>query len=147
MKTLIILPLICLFCFSCSNQQKSFDEKRVNQKIVLSEVENDHPNKETMEWLLNNYDEEFFEQKSVVGTLENQDLIQNIFHFQTKSKDITLLLIFCNNETDAQIVGNSNFLEPENNKKFGTNGAVLFVVSGNDKYEVNNVLQFFAGEE
>lgn len=147
MKVLLMLVFISLFFFSCSNQTKSIDKNNVKTKIVLDGLENEHPNKEMIEWFLNNYEEEFIEQKEDLGALDNQDLIQNIFCFQTKLSGVSLCLIFCNNGKDAFTVGNTSFSSVENNQKFGTNGAVVFVVKGSDKYKVNGVLEFFAGEE
>ncbi|MFH2141704.1 MAG: hypothetical protein ABIJ97_04735 [Bacteroidota bacterium] len=147
MRALIMLVLISLFSFSCSNQPKSIDMNNAKTKIILNGVKNEHPNKEMMEWFLNNYEEEFIEQKEDIDTLENQNLIQNKFCFKTKLSGVSLFLIFCNNGKDALTVGNTNFSSDENNQNFGTNGAVLFVVKGSDKYKVNSVLNFFAGEE
>jgi hypothetical protein len=56
-------------------------------------------------------------------------------------------LIFCSNSENALIVGNTNFSSEENNQDFGTNGAVLIVVKGDDKSNVNSLLSYFAGEE
>jgi hypothetical protein len=116
-------------------------------KITLHGVSNDHPNKGTMEWFLNNYKEAFIEKKEDTGVLENENLIQNKFRFQTKGSGVSLFLVFCDNGKDALTVGKTNFSSPENNQFFGTNGAVLFVAKGNDKHRVNSVLGFFAGEE
>ncbi len=147
MKTYIIVIIISIFSFSCSNQSKSTDKNNAKTKIILNDVNNEHPNKEMMEDFLNNCEEEFIEQKEDLGTLEKQNLIQNIFYFKTKESGISLYLIFCSNSEDALIVGNTNFTSDENNQDFGTNGAVLFVVKGKDKSKVNDVLSFFAGEE
>lgn len=147
MKAIIMFTLISLFSFPYSNQSTSVDKNHAKTKIVLHGVKDDHPNKKAMEWFLNNYEEEFIEQKRGIGILENENLIQNKFHFQTKLSGISLFLLFCNNGKDAITVGNSNFSSHESNQNFGTNGAVLFVVKGSDKYKVNNVLSFFAGEE
>lgn len=147
MKAIIMFTLISLFSFPYSNQSTSVEKNNVKTKIILTGVKDDHPNKKAMEWFLNNYEEEFIEQKGGMGPLENQNLIQNKFHFQTKLSGVSLFLLFCNNGKDALTVGNSNFSSDENNQNFGTNGAVLFVVKGGDKYKVNSVLSFFAGEE
>lgn len=145
MKAIISLVLISLF--SCSNQPNSIDENNAKTTITLTSVNNEHPNKEMMEWFLNNYEEEFIEQKEDVSTLKNQNLIQNKFCFQTKLSKISLILIFCNCGKDALTVGTSNFSSEENNQNFGTNGAVLFVVKGSDRNKVTSVLSFFAGTE
>ncbi|MBU0489266.1 MAG: hypothetical protein KKA07_01750 [Bacteroidetes bacterium] len=142
-----MLSIIGLISCSCGNQKTSVNDKNTNNQIVLSRVNNEHPNKKSMEWFLNNYKEEFIEQKEDLGVLENQDLIQTKYCFQTKSNSVTLFLIFCNNWKDAQIVGETNFSSVENNQNFGTNGTVLFVVKGNDKHIVGDVLSHFAGKE
>ena len=116
-------------------------------KIRLNGLNDDHPNKEMMEWFLNNYEEAFIEKREDTGKLENENLIQNIFHFQTKRSGVSLVLIFCDNGNDALTVGKTNFSSAENNQYFGTNGAVLFVVRGSDNDKVSSVLGFFAGEE
>lgn len=147
MKMLILLTVISILPFSCSHQPQSVDKENEKPKIVLHGLDDNHPNKEAMEWFLNNYEEEFIEQEENLGILENQNLIQNTFCFKTKSSDVSLVLLFCDNGEDALIVGNTNFSSHENNQSFATNGAVVFVVKGNDKVKVNDVLSFFAGEE
>jgi hypothetical protein len=147
MKAFIMLILISLFSFSCTNQPPAIYKENSKINYKLNGVKIDHPNKEMMEWLLNNYEEEFIEQKENMGVLENQNLIKNIFSFQTKLSGVSLFLFFCNNEKDALTVGNTNFSSDENKQEFGTNGAVLFVVKGSDKYKVNSVMNYFAGEE
>lgn len=147
MKTLIMLFAIGLMSFSCGNQTNPESYKNLNNQIVLSGVKKEHPNKRSMEWFLNNYKEEFIEQKEDLGVFKNQDLIENQICFQTKSKNITLILFFCKNFKDAQSVGETNFSSHDNNQNFGTNGAVLFVVKGNDEREVHDVLSHFAGRE
>jgi hypothetical protein len=147
MKALIILVLISFFSLSCSNQSKSGDKNNAKTKITLKDVSKEHPNKEKMESLLNNYEEEFIEEKVDLDSLKNRKLIQNIFCFKTKESGLSLYLIFCSNSENALIVGDTNFSSKENNQDYGTNGAVLFVVKGNDKYKVNSLLSYFAGEE
>jgi hypothetical protein len=147
MKLLIMLSLIGLIFYSCGNQINSVNEKNKNNQIVLSGVSDEHPNKKNIECFLNNYKEEFIEYKEGLGILENQDLIQNKYCFQTKSNSVTLILIFCNNWEDAQTVGKTNFSSVDNNQNFGTNGAVLFVVKGDDEWKVRDVLSHFAGSE
>jgi len=147
MKAFIILILISLFAFSCANQSKSIYKKESKTNIVLNEMPNEHPNKKMMEGFLNNYEEEFIELNEDLGQLENKELIQNTYSFQTKSSKVSVFLIFCKDDKDAHIVGETNFSSAENNQCFGTNGAVLFVVNGANKSKVNSVLSYFAGEE
>ena len=147
MKTLIFVIIISLFSFSCSNQSKTRDKDNAKTKITLNDLSKEHPNKEMMESFLNNYEEEFIEQEQDFDNLKNQKLIQNIFSFKTKESGLSLCLIFCSNSENALIVGNTNFSSEENNQDFGTNGAVLFVVKGDDKSKVNSLLSYFAGEE
>jgi len=147
MKALITFVLIGLFSCSFSNQSTFVDKQDMKPKIRLNGLNDDHPNKEMMEWFLNNYEEAFIEKREDTGKLENENLIQNIFHFQTKRSGVSLVLIFCDNGNDALTVGKTNFSSAENNQYFGTNGAVLFVVKGSDNDKVTSVLGFFAGEE
>lgn len=100
-----------------------------------------------MEGFLNNFEEEFIEQKAAMVDLENQNLIQNTYYFKTKSSGVSVLLFFCANGNDALTLGKANFSSNENNQQFGTNGAVLFVVKGDDQIKVNSVLSHFSGEE
>lgn len=147
MKTLILFITISLFSFSCSNQSKTRDKDNAKTKITLDDLSKEHPNKEMMESFLNNYEEEFIEQEENFDNLKNQEIIQNIFCFKTKESGLSLCLIFCSNSENAIIVGNTNFLSKKDNQSFGTNGAVLFVVKGDDKSKVNSLLSYFAGEE
>lgn len=147
MKVLIMLIIVSLFYFSCTNQPRSIDKKNAKTKIILNGVKNEHPNKDMMEWFLNNYEEEFIEQKQDIVPLANNNLIQNKYNFKTKLSEVSLILIFCNNMKDALTIGESNFTSVANNQKFGTNGSVLFVVKGNNKSKVMSVLSYFAGRE
>lgn len=144
---LILLIVISILPFSCLNQPQSVDKENEKPKIVLHGLDDKHPNKEEMEWFLNNYEEEFIEQEENLGTLSNQNLIQNTFCFKTTLSDVSLVLLFCNNGEDLLTVGNTNFSSRENNQTFATNGAVVFVAKGNDKVKVNDVVSFFAGED
>ena len=142
----VIMVLLSLLSFSCSNKLMSGggDQK---PKISLKGLKDENPDKNRMESFLNHYKEEFMEQQADKVSLQHQDLIQGIYHFQTKQSGISVVLIFCDSWSDANTVGKTNFSSTENHQKWGTNGGVLFVVKGNDPYAVNDVLGYFSGEE
>ena len=146
MKILKII-LLCLICHSCGNQIKSDRNTETKKQIVLSGVDNAHPNKKGMEWFLNNYKEEFIERNESPGVLKYQELIRSKYCFRTKSNSVTIFLIFCNKWEDARIVGDSIFLPADSIQNFCINGSVLIVVKGDDKRKVNDVLSHFAGNE
>jgi hypothetical protein len=146
-NSILILILLGLISFSCQNESKMpnlIDEKN---NIKLNGLNDEHPNKNQMEWFLNNFQEEFLEDKKKSGTLEGENLIQKGYFFQTKLSDVSLSLFFCKNQQDALRIGESNFSVNNIHQKYGVNGAVLFVVEGKDKLKVNSVLSWFSGEE
>lgn len=139
-NSFIIFTLLSFISFSCQNQ---VNPQHSNTDKMSLQLNNEHPNKEQMEWFLNNYEEEFIANKENNDSLMSEHLIQKKYYFQTKSSNVSLTLIFCNNQQDALTIGSTNF----NNQKYGVDGAVLFVVEGNDNLEVNSVLSWFSGEE
>lgn len=151
-----ILILLGLISLSCQNNTDISDKKVEVQlidaikskkpKIQLDGID-DHPNKEPMEWLLNNYKEEFIASEVEWKTLEHEDLMQKGCNFHTKSSDIYLMLIFCKHQDDALIIADANFPVVDEVQIAGVNGGVLFVVQGDDPYKVNDVLGWFSGEE
>lgn len=145
--SIIIIILISLISFSCQNQAKKSNSKEEQTKIQLTGLNDEHPNKKQMLWFLNNYKEEFIEDKVDLETMNLKNLIQNEFHFHTKLSNVSLVLIFCNKQQDALAIAESNFSSNNENQKYGVNGAVLFVVKGKEKTELNNVLSWFSGEE
>jgi hypothetical protein len=157
MKILIRISilLILLPIYSCTNEGQIDDAVDTDTitdiipedeyHIRLIDLDDEHPNKSQMEWMLNNYNEEL----SVVEkplTVNHDSLIIKEYFFRTPSK-IDLDLIFCNHQDDALIIGEQHFSNTEFNQKYGVNGAVLFVASGPDEYKVNDLLGWFAGEE
>lgn len=146
-SSIIIIILISLISFSCQNQEKKPNSKEEKMKIQLTGLNYEHPNKKQMQWFLNNYKEEFMEDTVDLETMNLNNLIQKEFHFHTKLSNISLVLIFCKNQQDALAIGESNFSFNNENQKYGVNGAVLFVVKGKEKQELNNVLSWFSGEE
>lgn len=142
-----IIFLIGLISFSCQNQAKKPNSKEEKTKILLTGLTDEHPNKKQMQWFLNNYKEEFIEDKADLETNNIDSLIQKEFQFHTKLSDVSLVLIFCKNQQDALAIGESNFSSNNENQKYGVNGAVLFVVKGKEKTELNSVLSWFSGEE
>lgn len=146
-NSILILILLGLISVSCQNESKMpnlIDEKN---NIKLNGLNDEHPNKNQMEWFLNNYQEKFIEDKENLGTLEGENLIQKGYNFHSELSDVSLSLFFCKNQQDALKVGASNFSPNNSCQKYGVNGAVLFVVEGKDKLKVNSVLSWFSGEE
>ncbi len=146
-NSILIIILIGLFSFSFLAQINTTAGKGEKIKIELNGLSDEHPNKETMEWFLNNYAEEFIESNESWDVLVHQKLIQKGYEFRTKSSNISLILIFCKNQKDALLIAEANFPVVNGVKKAGVNGGVLFVVEGEDEYKVNDVLGWFAGEE
>lgn len=136
-----------LILLSCQNQANKTNAKDEKIKLQLNGLSEEHPNKETMEWLLNNYKEEFIVSKEDWSTIENGNLIQKGYKFHAKLSNVSLILIFCKNQQDALTIGETNGFLNDTLHMCGVNGSVLFVAQGNDQYEVNSVLQWFAGEE
>jgi len=147
--------IFSLLGHSCNNEQETHDavDSEGNTDIIqeedyhikLKDLSDEHPNKSQMEWMLNNYKEEL----SVVVkplTVNHDGLILNEYFFRSQS-NIELTLIFCNHQDDALIIGERHFSSEEYNQKYGVNGGVLFVVFGADKWKVNDMLSWFAGEE
>lgn len=147
MKFSILIPyLIVLIFFSCQNQANKHDVENEKVKVQLKGIDN-HPNKAHMEWLLNNYEEEFIASEVNLKTLEHDNLIQIGYNFHTKLSNVSLILIFCKNQQDAVTIAYANFPVVEGVQSTGVNGGVLFVVQGNDQNKVDDVLGWFAGEE
>lgn len=139
-NSFIALFLLSFISFSCQNQVNPQHAKTEKMNIQLN-VE--HPNKKQMEWFLNNYEEEFVTHQEHNDSLMGEHLIQEKYYFQTKSSNILLTLIFCNNQQDALTIGVKNY----HNQKYGVNGAVLFVIDGKDNLKVDSMLSWFSGEE
>ncbi|PKP21832.1 MAG: hypothetical protein CVU05_05950 [Bacteroidetes bacterium HGW-Bacteroidetes-21] len=144
---IILIILIGWISFSCQNQAKTSSSKEEKIKIELNDLNDEHPNKTQMLWLVNNYEEAFIADDNNGKTLEHDDLIQKAYFFHSKMSQVSVILIFCKNQPDALTVGETNFSSNEENQKYGVNGAVLFVVKGKDTEKVNQVLSWFSGEE
>jgi len=151
-----ILLLIGLISFSCQNHTDISDKKDEVQLIDANESKkpkiqldgiDDHPNKEPMEWFLNNYKEEFIASDVDWKTLQHEDLVQKGYNFHTKSSNMSLILIFCKHQDDALIIADANSPVVDEVQIAGVNGGVLFVAQGNDRGEAVDVLSWFAGEE
>lgn len=160
MKTPLILFFLLLFIsLSCQQGNNNAESENADVEVQLSdttEVEkttihldemDGHPNKEQMEWMLNNYEEEFVILEKDWKPLEQDSLVQERYHFYTKTSNVAVDLFFCSHQNDALTFAESNFPAVDGAPKTGVNGAVLFVVEGDDEYKVNNVLSWFAGEE
>ena len=141
-----ILFLIGLISSSCQNQANESDRKDEEVKVQLIGID-DHPNKEHMEWFLNNYEEEFITSEVDWKILEHDSLIQKEYHFHTKLSNVSLTLTFYKNQEDALTVADANFTVYDSIYPCGVNGGVLFMAQGDDQYKVNDVLSWFAGEE
>ncbi|PLX08115.1 MAG: hypothetical protein C0594_06195 [Marinilabiliales bacterium] len=146
-KIIPIYVFIVLIFLSCQDGKKKIDVEAQKAKIQLNGLSDKHPNKMQMVSLLNNYKEEFLECNSDLGSLKKQFLIQKQFSFRTKQSNVLVFLLFCKKQNDAITIAESNFVNANESTKCGVNGATLFVVKGKDKYEVNNILSHFAGEE
>jgi hypothetical protein len=146
-RSILTFIITGLFFLSCLGQENKTLKKEGATAIHLVGLSNDHPNKVSMEWFLNNYKEEFIASREVWKTMKNEDLIQKGFEFRTKHSNVKVVLIFCKNQEDAINVGDTNDFFNDSLQKYGVNGAVLFVAIGKDSYEVNDVIQLFAGEE
>ena len=160
MKTPIIMLFFLLF-MSSSCQQGNNNAETENKngeiqsngaevvekaKIRLDEIDG-HPNQEQMEWLLNNYEEEFIILEKDWKPLEHDSLVQERYHFYTKTSKIAVDLFFCSNQNDALTIADANFPAVDGAQVTGVNGGVLFAVEGDDQDKVNQVLSWFAGEE
>jgi hypothetical protein len=144
-NSIIVFIIIGILSISCKGQNKKPEIE--SSKIQLNDLSDKHPNKEQMEFLLNSYKEEFQECEIDSDSLKNQYLIQNQYCFRTRKSDVSVLLFFCEHQKDALAFAEANFAINDIDKKWGVNGATLFVVIGKDKIEVNSVLSHFAGEE
>jgi hypothetical protein len=120
--------------------------ERKKTKVQLDGID-DHPNKEDMEWFLNNYKEEFIAADVDWKSLKHEGLIQKGYNFRTKSSNISLIFLFCKEQQDALIIAKANFPIIDGLQKAGVNGGVLFVAQGDDQYNVRDILGWFAGEE
>ena len=154
MKTPIIMLFFLLFMSSSCQQDnngaetenKNGTEVIEKTKIHLNEIDG-HPNKEQMEWLLNNYEEEFIILEKDWKPLEHDSLVQERYHFYTKNSNVAVDLFFCSNQKDALTIADANFPAVDGAPFTGVNGAVLFVVKGDDQDKANHILSWFAGEE
>jgi hypothetical protein len=146
-SSILMFVFMGLISLSCQNQTNLSNMGGEKTKIKLFGLSNEHPNKESMEWLLNNYEEAFIASKDDGETLEHENLIQKKYNFHTELSNTSLILIFCNNQQAALTIAETNFSFNDNNQKYGVNGAVLFVVKGKEKSKVNRVLSWFSGEE
>lgn len=106
-----------------------------------------HPNAEQFSFFLNHYTEKFLPLELKWVEWKKQALIQERFAFQTERSGTTVYLIFCATQDDCITVCSLNF-EPTTEKLlWGVNGAVAFVISGDDPDIVADLAGYFAGEE
>ena len=110
-------------------------ESNDNQGIELIGID-DHPNKEQMEWFLNNYDEPFHRTKSYK---------EGVHSFCTHKGETDVELRFYENQTQAI---ESQDSEPMfDNEDYCFNGAVKITVYSNSIVDRNDILSWFSGEE
>lgn len=129
---------------SQSNKNVINDLNDKSSEIIL-DIE--HPNRESMEYFLNHYKEEFLPADVDWPKWENEDLIQYKYAFLTHQGQTSVYLIFCKTQKDAIAIGEKNFSPRTDTHYWGVNGGVLVVVSGKNKRDVNSVLGLFGGEE
>lgn len=143
-----LLHLIIAFIFISCNDARPISENETQQmKIQLSDLSDEHSNKKQMEYLLNNYKENFLPCESTLDSLKKASLIQNQFCFKTPSSNVILNLIFCAHQNDALEIADANLVDDSTSQKWGVNGSVLIIVQGKEESEVNDVSSHFAGEE
>ncbi|MGB0384529.1 MAG: hypothetical protein ACPGWR_06865 [Ardenticatenaceae bacterium] len=127
--------------------QKEQPEATKSVTIQLDELSETHPNKKQMLYFLNNYKEPFVRLEMDQQIADQDKLIEQQFYFQTKNSKVDLFLLFFEHQQDAITLAQHNAFPENELQDWSVNGAVLFLVQGKDKWEVADVLSWFAGEE
>ena len=96
-----------------------------------------HPNSRNAEAFLNSWDEKFIQEEEET----------NRFVFRSTVSQTKVALYFFNSWAEADAFGKENFNPVSDSRMWSHNGAMLFVVSGNDAYRLRDLLSHFAGRE
>ena len=106
-----------------------------NQNRIIIDLP--HPNSRNAEAFLNSWEEPFLLQES--GT--------NRYVFRSTISHTIVELLFFNSYSAANSFGIAHFSTSIENSMWGLNGALLFVVSGDNLDKVHSLVGHFAGRE
>lgn len=107
----------------------------------------DHPNKDRMEYFLNEVDEEL-DQVSFDWQIwkQSSDIVGG-FQFKNNARSLTITVIFTDSYAKANEIAKANSLPILPNAKWSVNGDLLYFIESEDKDKVSEILSLFAGEE
>lgn len=95
------LLLIILTTVACRQNTNSSALAKKDYTVKLTELNTQHVNKEYMEWLLNNYKENFVISKLSYPELNNNPLVLYHFSCRTEISNINVQLYFFNHQNDV----------------------------------------------
>lgn len=140
-----------VFVFSCQEQNNQNTSQKIDSEQLhyLEKLSDEHPNKNQMESFLIHYKESFLPIRVYSIKGKYASLIQSQYAFRTEKTNIIVHLVFCKNQQDClKIAEASSLSQSEKDKtRWLVNGAVLIVIYGKEKHEINDLATWFAGEE
>ncbi|MBO9202116.1 MULTISPECIES: hypothetical protein [Niastella] len=96
-----------------------------------------HPNTRNAEAFLNSWEEPFIQAQD--GT--------NTFVFISAVSQTKIALQFFNSYEEANSFGMKHYHPDSEKRRWGINGALLFVVSGDNANKISSLISHFAGRE
>lgn len=109
MKYLIPIIIISAVAFSICYLFFLKEKEQTTEIPILINLDIKHPNHETMEYFLNNYEETIRPTKVDWRKWEKEDLIKQRYAFITEESQTSLYLVFCKTQADATTIGEANF--------------------------------------
>jgi hypothetical protein len=106
-----------------------------------------HPQAERVEFFLNSAEVTFRPVLVDRSWPHKPELVQEEHDFQSADSTLHLTILLFEHQADALTFGRANLPERTETDMWGVNGAILFHVTGEDKWAVGGLAGHFAGEE
>jgi hypothetical protein len=107
----------------------------INRNRIIIDI--DHPNSRNAEAFLNSWEEPFIKEENGANRF--------VYHSTVSKTQVELR--FFDSWAEADAYGTKHYNPVSENRMWSLNGAMLFMVTGDDVFKVSSLIGHFAGRE